>query len=290
VAVRRRLDRELMRRELATSRTEAQRLVESGRVLVDGAPAAKSSSMVDPGQAVQVLAARSEEWASRAGHKLAGALTRLGVDPSGRWCLDVGASTGGFTDVLLRRGARRIVAVDVGYGQLRWALRSDDRVVVMDRTNARYLAAGDLPPPPADLVVADLSFISLRLVIPALVTVAAPTADLVLMVKPQFELDAAAVGRGGVVREPASWRRALDGVVTTAVEAGLGLRAAVPSPLPGPAGNVEFFLHLRAGSDQGDRDATLARVVAEGGSLADQGPDRVGPEGSPGPADAAHEE
>ncbi len=268
MAVRRRLDRELVRRELATSRTGAQRLVEEGRVLVDGAPAARSSSMVEAGQAVHVLPPRSEDWASRAGHKLAGALTRLGVDPAGRHCLDVGASTGGLTDVLLRRGATRVVAVDVGYGQLRWTLRSDERVVVRDRTNARHLTPEDLPRPAPDLVVGDLSFISLRLVLPALVRVAATDADLVLLVKPQFEVGAGAVGRGGVVRDPTAWLGALDVVTDAAAAVGLGVRGVVPSPLPGPAGNVEFFLHLRAGPDALDRNEAFGRAIAEGGTLA----------------------
>lgn len=235
---------------------------------VDGAPASKPATMVAAGAAIVVAAPAGPGYASRAGHKLAGALETLGVDPAGRHCLDAGAAHGGFTDVLLRRGATRVVAVDVGYGQLDWRLRTDDRVVVLDRTNARTLQPGDLPAPPADLVVADLSFISLRLVLPALTVVAAAAADFLLMVKPQFEVGRGSVGKGGVVRDPALWAGAIDGVVDAAAAQGLGVAGICPSPLPGPSGNIEFFAHLRTGA-HGDPAALVMAAVEAGRGLAD---------------------
>lgn len=275
-----RLDRELVRRGLAASRGVAQELIDRGRVTVDGAPGLKAATLVDRAQALRV-ADDDARWASRAGHKLAGALDDLGVRPDGRQCLDAGASTGGFTDVLLSRGAARVVAVDVGYGQLRWRLRTDPRVVVMDRTNVRHLRAGDVEPPP-DLVVADLSFISLTLVLPALTAVATPDADVVVMVKPQFEVGPGAVGSGGVVRDPAAWRRALASVCSAAAALGCRPRGATVSSLPGPAGNIEFFLHLAAlhvvvghprpaaasETDEADTADLIDRVVREGAELA----------------------
>ncbi|HVL98394.1 MAG TPA: TlyA family RNA methyltransferase [Egibacteraceae bacterium] len=179
-----RLDAELVRRGFAGSRADARRLIDEGRVTVDGAPALKAASQVAPAADIAVAGA-PDRYASRGGHKLAGALDALGVAVEGRHCLDAGASTGGFTDVLLQRGAARVVAADVGYGQLAWNLRTDPRVLVLDRTNVRHLTPGDLPPPPPDLVTADLSFISLTLVVHALAAVAAPAADHVLLVKPQ---------------------------------------------------------------------------------------------------------
>ena len=268
-----RLDAELVRRRLAASRAEAQRLIAEGRVLVDGAPAGKPATMVAPEQAV-ALAAGEPVWASRAAHKLLGALERFPVDVAGRSCLDAGASTGGFTDVLLSRGAARVLAVDVGYGQLVWRLRQDPRVVVLDRTNVRHLTPELVPPPAPGLVVADLSFISLALVLPALHGVAAGDADYVLMVKPQFEAGREHVRRGGVVRDPEAWAAAMRRVAGAAGALGLGLRGAGPSPLPGPSGNVEFFLWLRAGPDDGDAGQRIAEAAAEGeraGSAADGG-------------------
>lgn len=233
---------------------------------VGGAPATKPATQVAADDAL-VVADPPDRWASRGGHKLEGALDVLDVDPAGRVCLDAGASAGGFTDVLLARGAARVVAVDVGYGQLAWRLATDERVVVLDRTNVRHLAPGDLPPPPPDLVVADLSFISLVLVLPALVAVAAPPADLVLLVKPQFEAGREAVGRGGVVRDPAVWEGALRRVADAGGAHGLGVAGACASPLPGPSGNVEFFCHLRHGT-AGDAAAAIAAAVAEGRRVA----------------------
>jgi 23S rRNA (cytidine1920-2'-O)/16S rRNA (cytidine1409-2'-O)-methyltransferase len=183
------------------------------------------------------------------------------VDVDGKVCLDAGASTGGFTDRLLQGGARTVVAVDVGYGQLAWTLRTDPRVVVMERTNVRSLVPEDLPVSP-DLAVADLSFISLTVVMPALARLAR---ELVVLVKPQFEAGKEHVGKGGVVRDPVVWRRALDAVVTAAEEQGLGAVDAMASPLRGPAGNVEFLLHLLHGAPT---EADLDAAVREGREVA----------------------
>lgn len=242
----------MVARGLARSRGEAASLISAGSVTVRGAPATKAATMVAGDEPIAVSEER--RWASRGGDKLAGALDDLPIDVAGRDALDAGASTGGFTDVLLARGARRVVAVDVGYGQLDWRLRSDERVVVLDRTNARHLSADDVPPPPPTLVTADLSFISLTLVLPALVAVAHESADFALLVKPQFEVGPEHVGRGGVVRDPAAWRLALERVTAAAADQGLGLRDATVSPLRGPAGNVEFFLAFAA---RVDNDPTL---------------------------------
>jgi 23S rRNA (cytidine1920-2'-O)/16S rRNA (cytidine1409-2'-O)-methyltransferase len=248
VNVRRRLDVALTRRRLVESREAARRLIEDGRVTVEGQTADKPARMVLDSDAIVVIGPPGDDFASRGAYKLLGALDvfePLGLQPvQGRRALDAGASTGGFTDVLLRRGAAHVVAVDVGYGQLVWRLQSDPRVTVIDRTNVRYLTAGQLPYLP-ELVVADLSFISLRLVLPALVDVAAPDADLVLMVKPQFEVGREGLGKGGVVRDPTLWDEAVASVAGTAAELGWSERARARSPLPGPAGNVEFFLWLR---------------------------------------------
>ncbi len=237
----------------------------AGAVIVGGRPADKASRLVAPDEPVSVVA-RTRRFVSRGGEKLDAALERFGIDVVGRDCLDAGASRGGFTDCLLHRGARRVIAVDVGYGQLDWSLRNDPRVTVLERTNARHLAASDLPFAP-DLVVADLSFISLRLVVPTLTRLARPDADLVLLVKPQFEAGRDDVGRGGVVREPEVWRRAIGSVAEACVAAGAAPRAAMPSPITGPAGNVEFFLHAVPGGPSGDLDVdeVLEEARALGG-------------------------
>lgn len=240
---RRRLDVVLVDRGLAASRTAAQDLIVAGRVTVGGAPAGKAATLVAADAAV-VVAEEGQRWASRGGAKLDGAIARLGVDVAGCRVLDAGAAHGGFTDVLLARGAATVVAVDVGYGQLPWRLATDPRVQVLDRTNVRHLTAESVGAP-VDLIVADLSFISLTLVLPALWSVATPQGEGVLLVKPQFEAGRDAVGRDGVVRDPAVWRAALERVVGAAAACGLALVAAVPSPLRGPAGNVEFFVQLR---------------------------------------------
>lgn len=261
-----RLDRELVRRGLADSREQARRLIAAGRVTVAGAPASKPATLVAAHEPLAVRAP-DETWASRGGHKLAGALDALGVAVSGRWCLDAGASTGGFTDVLLRRGAAQVVAVDVGYGQLAWRLRQDPRVVVLERTNVRALEPEQVPPPPPDLVVADLSFISLTLVLPALRRVAAAQAEFVLLVKPQFEAGPEQVGKGGVVRDPEIWRAACEGVIAAGADLGLGFAGVTVSPLPGPSGNIEFFVHLRAGVTA-DGPALLDVAIERGVALA----------------------
>jgi 23S rRNA (cytidine1920-2'-O)/16S rRNA (cytidine1409-2'-O)-methyltransferase len=260
LARRARLDAELVRRGLARSREQAAELVRAGRVRVGGATATKPATAVDP--ATPVLVAQDDDdpgYASRGGHKLAGALDALPVPVRNRRALDAGASTGGFTDVLLRRGAREVVAVDVGYGQLAWNLRTDPRVTVHDRTNVRELTPERIGGP-AELTVADLSFIPLALVLPALA--ACTTGDLLPMVKPQFEVGRELVGAKGVVREPALRARAIRTVADRAYELGLGTQGVVRSPLPGPAGNVEFFLWLRRDAPPA-QDADIEKVVAE---------------------------
>jgi 23S rRNA (cytidine1920-2'-O)/16S rRNA (cytidine1409-2'-O)-methyltransferase len=264
VATRARLDAELVRRGLARSRQQAAELIDQGRVAVRGVPAGKAATVVDRDTPVTVRDIGGREWASRGAQKLLGALDHFAdLEVAGRRCLDAGASTGGFTDVLLDRGAAQVVAVDVGYGQLVWRLRSDDRVRVHDRTNVRAIGPDDLGGP-VDLTVADLSFISLRTVLPALVACTAPTGELLPMVKPQFEVGRERLGSGGVVRDAGLRLDALREVAAAARELGLVLRGAVASPLPGPSGNVEYFLRLaRDGADDVGDDA-LAEAVAEG--------------------------
>lgn len=255
-----RLDAELVRRGLARSRDHAAELVAAGRVKVSGAVATKPATGVTTDVAIVVAEdADRPDYVSRGGHKLAGALDAFepaGLAVAGRRCLDAGASTGGFTDVLLRRGARQVVAVDVGYGQLAWSVRSDERVVVHDRTNVRELTL-EVIGEPVDLVVGDLSFISLTLVLDALLSVTAEDGDLALMVKPQFEVGKDRVGKGGVVREPALRAEAVLTVAQAAAVRGWGARAVARSPLPGPSGNVEFFVWLRRG------DATVGAAEVE---------------------------
>lgn len=262
----RRLDAELVRRGLARSREHASELVAAGRVSVSGQVATKPATQVDPAAPVVVSDLDDDpNWASRGAHKLLGALAAFapdGLSVTGRHCLDAGASTGGFTDVLLRHGAAHVVAVDVGYGQLVWRLQQDERVTVLDRQNVRELTPGLLPYRP-DLVVGDLSFISLRLVLPALAACAADDADLVLMVKPQFEVGRERLGAGGVVRDPALRAGAVLDVARAAAALGLGTAGVAASPLPGPSGNVEYFLHLRRGAPEPDAQA-VERAVAEG--------------------------
>ncbi|MDQ3990712.1 MAG: TlyA family RNA methyltransferase [Actinomycetota bacterium] len=255
---RRRLDGELVRRGLASTREEARQAILAGKVVVDAQPATKPSRLVAPSEDV-AMAAPSRRFVSRGGDKLAAALDRLGVDPRGRRCLDVGASTGGFTDAMLSRGAAHVVALDVGYGQLAWSLRTDPRVTVMERANVRSVGREDLPYA-ADLVTADLSFISLASVVPTLVDVSAPTAELLLLVKPQFEAGRQDVRRGGVVADPEAWRRSVVAVADSCEGSGAGPQAVVASPLRGPAGNVEFFVLARRGATpcRLDIDAAIA--------------------------------
>lgn len=264
---RRRLDAELVRRGLARSREHAGQLIADGRVTVGGGTATKSATQVETAAALVVAANDGDpEYVSRGGHKLAGALaafTPRGLRVEGRRCLDAGASTGGFTDVLLRAGAREVVAVDVGYGQLAWSLRSDDRVTVKDRTNVRELTLERIDGSAVDVVVGDLSFIPLGLVLPALVRCAVPEADLVLMVKPQFEVGRERLGSGGVVRSGQLRAESVRAVAGQAAGLGLGVLGVTASPLPGPSGNVEYFLWLRAGAPELD-PADVDRAVAEG--------------------------
>jgi 23S rRNA (cytidine1920-2'-O)/16S rRNA (cytidine1409-2'-O)-methyltransferase len=243
-----RLDAELVRRGLAKSRQQAVELIADGRVLVKGVAASKAATAVELDAPVLVRADDGPEWASRGALKLLGALRAFepeGLSVAGRRCLDAGASTGGFTDVLLHNGATEVVAVDVGYGQLVWRIQSDERVRVVDRTNVRYLEPAAIGGP-VSLTVADLSFISLRTVLPALIACTEPGGDLLPMVKPQFEVGKQRLGSGGVVRDPELRLEALTEIASFAAEAGLAVHGAVASPAPGPAGNVEYFLWLRA--------------------------------------------
>ena len=253
--MKKRLDVLLVERGLAESRTQAQALVLAG--LVPGYD--KPGQQVDDGAPLELKA--RPPYVSRGGEKLAHALDALAVDPAGLDCLDVGASTGGFTDVLLQRGARRVAAVDVGYGQLHPRLRSDPRVTVFERTNARALT--ELPFAP-QLVVCDVSFISVRTALPPALRLAAPGWNAVVLVKPQFEAGRADVGKGGVVRDPAVRARVVRAVAEAALEWGARTVAVVDSGLPGPKGNRELFLHL-AQADQpklpDDLDERIAAAV-----------------------------
>ena len=264
-APRARLDAELARRGLARSREQAAELIAAGRVAVGGQTAAKPATQVTRDAAVTVAddADAGPQYVSRGGHKLAGALAAFPeLDVAGKRCLDAGASTGGFTDVLLRAGAAHVVAVDVGYGQLAWSLQTDERVTVLDRVNIRALDPVLVAPPP-QVVVADLSFISLSLVLPALAACAAPDADFALMVKPQFEVGRGRVGSGGVVRSPEDRAGAVAAVCAAAWSLGLGVRGVTASPLPGPSGNVEYFVWFRRGAPELD-DADLWHAIEAG--------------------------
>jgi 23S rRNA (cytidine1920-2'-O)/16S rRNA (cytidine1409-2'-O)-methyltransferase len=263
MARRARLDAELVRRGLARSREHAVTLIAEGRVAVAGTAATKPATGVEAGTPVVVRTDSDQpSWVSRGAHKLLGALDAFPVMVEGRRALDAGASTGGFTEVLLSKGAAEVVAVDVGYGELAWSLRTDDRVRVHERTNVRTLTPEAIDGP-VDLVVADLSFISLRIVLPALIACARDDADLLPMVKPQFEVGRERLGAGGVVRDPEHRVQAVLEVGRAAASLGWGTAGVVASPLPGPAGNVEFFLWLRrdAGAPQEEQ---VRRAVEEG--------------------------
>jgi 23S rRNA (cytidine1920-2'-O)/16S rRNA (cytidine1409-2'-O)-methyltransferase len=267
VTRRARVDAELVRRGLARSRQQAAELIGAGRVSIDGMPAAKPATAIAVSAALTVEGSDERNWVSRGAHKLIGALDAFGLTVDDRRCLDAGASSGGFTEVLLDRGAREVVAVDVGYGQLAWSLRNDPRVIVRERTNVRELTA-DAVGGPVDLVVADLSFISLGTVLPALVSCASENADIVPMVKPQFEVGKDRVGAGGVISEPQLRADAVLAVARRAAELNWHTVDVTASPLPGPSGNVEYFLHLRARAEsplQGDRlEGAVRQAVAEG--------------------------
>jgi 23S rRNA (cytidine1920-2'-O)/16S rRNA (cytidine1409-2'-O)-methyltransferase len=257
-----RLDAELVRRGLARSRDHAGALIAAGRVELRGVVATKPSSGVDVDASLRVRPDHTDpEYASRGGHKLAGALAAFPqIAVAGKRCLDAGASTGGFTDVLLRAGAREVVAVDVGYGQLAWRLRSDERVRVLDRTNVRSLRPEDVGGA-VELTVADLSFISLPIVLPALTACTAEGGDLLPMVKPQFEVGRDRLGSGGVVRDPAHRADAVLHVAEAAAAMGWPVRGVARSPLPGPSGNVEFFLWLTRGDQPELSAAQIAAAV-----------------------------
>ena len=240
VAERRRLDQALVDRGLVASRERAQAMVRAGLVRVAGVTMEKPDQMVTGEQAIEVAGTRS--YVSRGGEKLAAGLDAFAIDPRGRTCLDVGASTGGFTDVLLQRGAARVIAVDVGYGQLAWSLRQDPRVILLERVNIRHL---DRLPMPADLAVIDVSFISLRLVLPRIRELLGPPGDVVALIKPQFEVGKGSVGKGGVVRDPEQHRAVVSALSAFAGEIGYTVAGEIASPIVGAKGNREFLLYLK---------------------------------------------
>ncbi len=263
--LKKRLDVLLVERGLAESRNKAQRLIRAGSVRVAGQVADKPGTQTAAD--VEIVVAARPRFVSRGGGKLEAALLRFGLDVTSVAAADVGASTGGFTDCLLQRGARRVYAIDVGYGQLDWRLRNDPRVIVMERTNARHLS--DLPEM-VDLVTADVSFISLELILPVAVRWLLPGGQVVTLIKPQFEAGRREVGKGGVVRDPAVHRRVLERVLDVVSGLDLGLRGLMPSPLRGPAGNIEFLGWWALGMEGlsgGDVEALIAACLAtkEGG-------------------------
>lgn len=271
MVARRRLDAELVRRKLARSREHATELIRGRHVYVGGMLAIKPATVVEPDVSIKVVDVIDDDWASRGAHKLLGALAACepkGLTLKDKKILDAGASTGGFTDVCVRRGAREVVAVDVGYGQLVWRLQNDDRVTVVDRTNIRHLTlehTGGL----CDAMVGDLSFISLKLVLPAIAAVLAEGADLLPMVKPQFEVGKDRLGNGGVVTSPELRAEVTEDIARFAASLGLSLQAVVASPLPGPSGNVEYFLWLRkdGGATHPEPDAVtemIRQAIQEG--------------------------
>jgi 23S rRNA (cytidine1920-2'-O)/16S rRNA (cytidine1409-2'-O)-methyltransferase len=259
--VRRRLDAELVRRGLVVSRSQAAAAIRAGRVLVGGAPAATPARQVSAGEAITVIGP-PPRFVSRAGEKLFAALERFTIDVAGRRALDAGAGTGGFTDCLLQQGAAHVYAVDVGRGQLTWSLRRDPRVTPLERTNVRALEPSVLGGR-VDLCTADLSFISLLTVAPALQRCSDDSGDLVLLVKPQFEAGRDRVGKGGVVRDPSVHADVLRRIGSGLTAAGLRVVEAMPSPRRGADGNVEFLVHCRKGAGSGLGDDAVAAVVAE---------------------------
>ena len=257
-----RLDAELVRRGLARSRDHAADLIESRSVLVIGIPASKPATQVDAETSITIQGDRSD-FVSRGGHKLAGALDSFPeIIVAGKRALDAGASTGGFTEVMLKRDVANVIAVDVGYGQLAWELRNDPRVTILDRTNIRHLTIEQVGEA-VDLVVADLSFISLTLVLPALAAVSRTNADYLVMVKPQFEVGREKLGAGGVVRDSALRKSAVLEVADCAYDMGLGCNGVVASSLPGPSGNVEYFLWLKRGAQELSEDL-LDSAISKG--------------------------
>lgn len=267
---RRRLDAELVRRGLAPSREQARAAIEAGRVTVGGAPATKAARLVAAGEPILVLG-DGPRFVSRAGAKLDAALDRFGVDVDGLRALDAGASTGGFTDCLLQRGAAEVVAVDVGYGQIHESLRDHPRVRNLERTNVRHLDPAVVGSP-VDVVVADLSFISLRLVLDALLAAARPGATMVLLVKPQFEAGRREASKGrGVIADPLVWRDVVTDVIAALGERGAIIMGAMASPLPGSDGNVEFLVAARTPGSPEDVAPTpvdLDELMVEAAALA----------------------
>jgi 23S rRNA (cytidine1920-2'-O)/16S rRNA (cytidine1409-2'-O)-methyltransferase len=259
---RRRVDRELVRRGLVASREEAQRVIELRRVQVDGAPVRKASTLVLPDQRL-IVGGPPPRFVSRGGEKLQGALERFAVDVTGLRVLDAGISTGGFTDCLLQAGAASVIGVDVGYGQLAERIRRDGRVTLRERTNVRTLTLDDLEGRPVDLLVADLSFISLTTVLPVLLPLIRTDGDAIVLVKPQFEVGRALIGRGGIVRDPEARRAALVKVAHVAADAGWPVSDLMPSPIRGTEGNVEFLARLRSGAHAGDLQQLIDGVSDE---------------------------
>jgi 23S rRNA (cytidine1920-2'-O)/16S rRNA (cytidine1409-2'-O)-methyltransferase len=285
-AARQRVDSELVRRGLVRSREEAREVVELNRVQVDGAPVRKPSSLVRRDQTLKV-GGPPPRFVSRGGDKLEHALSAFALDVTGRRCLDAGISTGGFTDCLLQAGAREVLGFDVGYGQLAERLRRDDRVTLRERTNVRALTLDDIGGIPVDLLVADLSFISLETVLPVLLPLLDASGDAILLCKPQFEVGRDAVGRGGIVRDPVAWRAALERVAGAVRREGWTLEGATPSPLRGAAGNVEFLVHLRHGTtatSDGSAAATAHVLAAAVGSAAAR--EGIAPDGASGEVEA----
>lgn len=257
--LRRRLDAELVRRGLVTGRDHAKRLIEAGDVLIDGAPGGKPATLVATDAAI-TIADQGPNWASRGGYKLAGALDGFGIDPAGTRVLDVGASTGGFTDVVLDRGAVSVTAVDVGYGQLLWRLSQDERVTVFDRTNFRTLDVTTLDPP-FDLVVVDVSFISIALLAANLAAAGESGTRYVVLVKPQFEVGRDRVGTGGIVTDSTARRDAIHGVISALAEVGIGAVGVMESSITGAKGNVEYLLECRHGAEPSVSATEIDTVV-----------------------------
>jgi len=247
-----RLDQLLVRRGLVESRALAQRMIMAGQVRLKGQPVLQPSTRVSPDAAVEIIAA--PRFVSRGGEKLEAALQKFRLEPAGWACADVGASTGGFTDCLLQHGAGRVYAIDVGHGQLHWRLRNDPRVVLMERKNARYLS--ELPEP-IRLATVDVSFISLRLILPLVAGWLVAGGEVVALIKPQFEAGRSQVGKGGVVKDPATHHQVLFEILEAALGAGLAPQGLIRSPLVGPKGNIEFLAWLRKGGDSAD----LAQII-----------------------------
>jgi len=259
---RRRLDIEMVRRGLAPNRTKAKELIEADGVLVKGALARKPASLVANGDPI-VLVGSKPRFVSRGGDKLDAALTEFRIDPAGKRVIDVGASTGGFTDCVLQRGAIEVVSIDVGYGQLDHGLRENERVKVLERTNVRHIDVSQIGGP-APLVVADLSFISLKVVLPRLTSLCEPDGDLLMLVKPQFEAGRVEATRGqGVIKNPEIWHRVLKEVSACVSEAKFGVISVMVSPLRGASGNTEFLVHCQNGSQVSLEVASIEQVVEE---------------------------